>query len=144
MAWTTEGGTRIPRSDSVVTAAADTTPEAKVFLQVSSSQNPDWADDLANKLKKLGLNASVLKPRREGDAFRVVLGPYDSREPPRLKGVSWADRSLSISQSLNKSRVWHASEIAIALTLRPFLHRRIRHVATREMRCASNRRLTTR
>lgn len=86
IAWTPEGGTRIPRSDSVVTAAADTTPEAKVFLQVSSSQNPDWADDLANKLKEAGLNASVLKPRREGDAFRVVLGPYDSRETAEAEG----------------------------------------------------------
>jgi cell division protein FtsN len=53
---------------------------------VSSSQNPDWAEDLARQLREVGLVASVLKPRREGDGYRVVLGPYDSRETAESEG----------------------------------------------------------
>ncbi len=60
----------------------------RVFLQVSSSRNPQWARDLAGKLSESGLPASVLSPRREGDPFRVVLGPYASREEAEERGSS--------------------------------------------------------
>ncbi|MEO8201016.1 MAG: SPOR domain-containing protein [Gemmatimonadota bacterium] len=86
IAWTPEGGTRVIRTDSVVQVAVDSSPVSRVFLQVSSSQNPDWAEDLANKLKEAGLNASVLKPPHDGDPYRVVLGPYDSRETAEAEG----------------------------------------------------------
>jgi hypothetical protein len=87
IAWTPEGGTRLPvQADTVPVVAADSVAPAKVYLQVSSSQNPDWAGDLASKLREAGLPASVLNPPREGDPYRVVLGPYDSRESAEAAG----------------------------------------------------------
>jgi hypothetical protein len=59
---------------------------AKVYLQVSSSQNPTWADELSQKLKTAGLPASVLKPARGDEAYRVVLGPYPTREQAEETG----------------------------------------------------------
>lgn len=89
IAWTPERGTRLPvQTDTTPTVVADSVVPAKVYLQVSSSQNPDWAGDLASKLKEAGLPASVLNPRNEGDPYRVVLGPYDSRENAEAAGRS--------------------------------------------------------
>jgi SPOR domain len=68
-------------TDSATLAAMDTGPaRPTVFLQVSSSQNPAWANELSDKLKAAGLPASVLSPKRSGEVFRVVLGPYGTRE----------------------------------------------------------------
>jgi hypothetical protein len=87
IAWTPERGTRLPvQADTALPVAADSTPSSRVYLQVSSSQNPDWAGDLAQKLKEAGLPASVLNPHREGDPYRVVLGPYESRETAEAAG----------------------------------------------------------
>ena len=86
IAWTPEAGTRPTRVDTLPPTVSDSTPVSRVFLQVSSSQNPDWAEDLARQLREVGLTASVLKPRREGDGYRVVLGPYDSRETAEAEG----------------------------------------------------------
>ena len=79
--------------DSTATAAADSTsgvPGAGtiggVFLQVSSSQNPAWAAELARQLTDAGLPASVLKPRATEDGYRVVLGPYASRDEAEATG----------------------------------------------------------
>ena len=51
----------------------------RLFLQVSSSRNPDWARELTAKLRGVGLPAATLDPEREGEAYRVVVGPYGSR-----------------------------------------------------------------
>ena len=68
-------------------AAADSAGRAaKVYLQVSSSQNPVWADELSQKLRAAGLPAAVLKPARSDEAFRVVLGPYATREQAEETG----------------------------------------------------------
>ena len=68
-------------SDSAALAVADTGPaRPTVYLQVSSSQNPNWANELSGKLSAAGLPASVLPPRRPDEAYRVVLGPYSTRE----------------------------------------------------------------
>jgi hypothetical protein len=68
-------------SDSTAVAASDSgPPRLSVYLQVSSSQNPAWANELADKLSAAGLPASVLPPRRSEEAYRVVLGPYATRE----------------------------------------------------------------
>lgn len=83
LAWTPETGTA-----TTVAASApetDTTPAAEsgntaVFLQVSSSQNKDWSSELARQLSQQGLPVRVLDPRLGEDGFRVVLGPYPSRE----------------------------------------------------------------
>lgn len=88
IAWTPERGTRLPvQTDTAVAVSNDSTStQSRVYLQVSSSQNPDWAGDLASKLKEAGLPASVLNPHREGDPYRVVLGPYESRETAEAAG----------------------------------------------------------
>lgn len=87
IAWTPERGTRLPvQTDSALPVVTDSAPSARVYLQVSSSQNPDWAGDLASKLKEAGLPASVLNPHRDGDPYRVVLGPYESRETAEAAG----------------------------------------------------------
>jgi len=52
----------------------------RVYLQISSSQNPEWARDLRDQLRQAGLGASVLEPQRDDDPYRVVVGPYPSRE----------------------------------------------------------------
>jgi hypothetical protein len=74
-------------SDSAAVAAADSEAAApSVYLQVSSSQNPSWANELSEKLKAAGLPASVLPPKRSDEAFRVVLGPYASRDQAEATG----------------------------------------------------------
>ena len=74
-------------TDSTAVAGADSgTGAATVYLQVSSSQNPAWANELAEKLRAAGLPASVLAPSRGDEAHRVVLGPYATREQAEETG----------------------------------------------------------
>lgn len=79
-------------------AALDTTaaPPA-IYLQVSSSQNPAWAEELAGKLKAAGLPASVLHPKTGEEAYRVVLGPYTTREQAEATGKSLGMPSFVIT-----------------------------------------------
>lgn len=64
-------------ADSIVLPTADST---EIYLQVSLSQNPAWADQLADTLKAHGFPASVLKPEQADEGYRVVIGPYLSRD----------------------------------------------------------------
>jgi hypothetical protein len=84
-----------PARDVETATAADTSTiadadsgkgGASVYLQVSSSQNPAWANELADKLRAAGLPASVLAPTRSDEAHRVVLGPYATREQAEETG----------------------------------------------------------
>jgi WD40 repeat protein len=88
LAWTPETGTAtaagaLPAEPDTTTAASEATA---VFLQVSSSQNRDWSQELARQLSQQGLPAKVLDPRPGEDGFRVVLGPYPSREAAESTG----------------------------------------------------------
>lgn len=79
-------------------AAADTTAAgATVYLQVSSSRNPEWAQELTAKLKGAGLPASVLPPKRGEEAYRVVIGPYATREQAEATGRTLGMPSFVIS-----------------------------------------------
>lgn len=78
-------GETVVAADSTL-PGSDTTGGATVFLQVSSSQNPAWANELSGKLKAAGLPAAVLAPKRSDEAYRVVLGPYASREQAEATG----------------------------------------------------------
>lgn len=60
-------------------AAGGVDPGGEVYLQVSSSRNPDWANDLVRQMRSAGLPASLLDPASDGEPYRVVLGPYASR-----------------------------------------------------------------
>jgi hypothetical protein len=57
-------------------------PEADqlIYVQVSATHNEDWARDLAANLGRAGMPASVLPPADFLEPYRVVLGPYASRE----------------------------------------------------------------
>ena len=59
---------------------ADSAGRATIWLQVSSSQNPDWAKDLANQLRTAGQPAEVWDPVVPEESYRVVVGPYQTRE----------------------------------------------------------------
>jgi hypothetical protein len=88
VAWHPAQEDELPiETDSAALAASDTGPaRPTVYLQVSSSQNPAWATELSGKLKAAGLPASVLGPKRSGEVFRVVLGPYGTREQAEETG----------------------------------------------------------
>jgi hypothetical protein len=57
-----------------------------IYLQVSSTSNPQWADGLARDLQSAGMRASVLAPRTTDEMYRVVIGPYASREEAETIG----------------------------------------------------------
>lgn len=57
-----------------------------VFLQVSTSQNPDWAAQLARSLKEAGFPSRVLEPLGPDDGYRVVVGPYPNRDVAEENG----------------------------------------------------------
>jgi hypothetical protein len=76
---------------------ADTGVASRIYLQVSSSRNPAWADELASKLKAAGLPSSVLPPKSGDDAYRVVLGPYATREQAEATGKNLGMPSFVIS-----------------------------------------------
>ncbi len=72
--------------------SAETTeqPNQIMYVQVSSSRNPAWADDLARELRDAGMDASVLRPDSTDfsvdELYRVVLGPYTSRDEAEGEG----------------------------------------------------------
>jgi hypothetical protein len=61
--------------------ASDTTggAEGPLYVQVSTSQNPEWSGRLAQDLTRAGLTARVLPPQQPDEGYRVVLGPYPTR-----------------------------------------------------------------
>ena len=64
---------------------------------MSSSRNPSWANELAGKLKAAGLPASVLQPKSARGRYRVVLGPYASRDQAEATGKSLGMPSFVIT-----------------------------------------------
>ncbi len=89
LAWqpAQEAGPSVEADSALLAVDADSGKgAASVFLQVSSSQNPSWANELSERLKAAGLPASVLQPRRSDEAYRVVLGPYTTREQAEETG----------------------------------------------------------
>jgi hypothetical protein len=103
-----------PLRDAEVQAAADsgkmvagtdsTAGTPSVYLQVSSSQNPTWANELSEKLKAAGLPASVLSPARSDEAYRVVLGPYATREQAEEAGKKIGMPSFVVTPQDNPER----------------------------------------
>lgn len=60
--------------------------QQEVFVQVSSTSNQLWAEDLARSLRQAGMEALVLPPSLEEERYRVVLGPYRTREEAEAIG----------------------------------------------------------
>ena len=75
---------------STVSAASSdssgTGAEGPLYVQVSTSQNPEWSGHLADDLTRAGLAARVLPPQHPDDGYRVVLGPYATREQAEATG----------------------------------------------------------
>jgi len=91
LAWTPETGTAsigpgAAVSDSQRTDSTGGVQDNRVYLQVSSSQNKAWSTELARQLEQQGLPASVLDPHSPDEGFRVVLGPYPTREAAESTG----------------------------------------------------------
>ncbi len=96
LAWLPRGEER--EEQAADSAAADSAAAgATVYLQVSSSRNPEWAEELTAKLKSAGLPASVLAPKRGEEAYRVVIGPYATREQAEATGRTLGMPSFVIS-----------------------------------------------
>ncbi len=58
----------------------------EIYLQVSSTSNAQWADGLARDLRSAGVRASVLPPTTADEMYRVVVGPYASRDEAETIG----------------------------------------------------------
>jgi len=58
----------------------------EIFVQVSSTSNAQWAEGLASDLRLAGMRASVLPPMAADEMYRVVLGPYPTREEAETIG----------------------------------------------------------
>jgi len=80
----------VPASPVASAAGADTSgtsgPEGPMYVQVSTSQNPEWYGHLADDLARAGLPARVLPPQHTDEGYRVVLGPYATREQAEATG----------------------------------------------------------
>ncbi len=57
-----------------------------LYVQVSSSRNPVWAEHFSDELRAAGMHASVLAPDSTDDLYRVVLGPYKTRQAAEADG----------------------------------------------------------
>lgn len=57
-----------------------------IWLQVSSSQNAGWARELARQIAAQGFPAEVRDPSGPDEGYRVVVGPYDSRDEAEAEG----------------------------------------------------------
>lgn len=75
-----------PQPPALQLAAQSTEPRVArgegliYYAQVSSTSNQAWAEDLAQRLRAGGVDATVLLPTSMEDRYRVVLGPFGSRE----------------------------------------------------------------
>jgi cell division septation protein DedD len=61
-------------------------PPEVLYLQISRTQNPEWAELLTRQLKDGGHPASVLPPGEPEDGYRVIVGPYPNREAAESAG----------------------------------------------------------
>jgi hypothetical protein len=84
--------TWLPRGVPASRVSADASPndttgaEGPLYVQVSTSQNPEWSNRLAQDLTRAGLEARVLPPQQPDDGYRVVLGPYPTRAQAEATG----------------------------------------------------------
>jgi len=85
--WRPRGGFRA--SDAIASApvAGDSAgPDGPLYVQVSTSQNEAWSTEMAQQLSRAGLTARVLTPRGPDDGYRVVVGPYPTRDQAEAIG----------------------------------------------------------
>ena len=61
------------------TLAGDETSRT-IYVQISSSHNAAWAQAMAEELSRAGMPTTVLPADSIDGFFRVVMGPYSTRE----------------------------------------------------------------
>ena len=71
---------------TVDSATAGAGAEGPLYVQVSTSQNPEWSGHLADDLTRAGMAARVLPPQQPDDGYRVVLGPFATRAQAEATG----------------------------------------------------------
>ena len=76
--WAPRGATT--PSAAAVAASDSGAGEGPLYVQVSVSRNATWSQQMADELTRAGLAAKVLPPATSDEGFRVVLGPYNTRE----------------------------------------------------------------
>jgi hypothetical protein len=74
----------VASTDAPIGAAP--TPGQQIYVQVSSTSNAQWAEGLASDLRLAGMRATVLSPTTADEMYRVVLGPYPTREEAETIG----------------------------------------------------------
>jgi hypothetical protein len=94
----------VAAADSAAVDSAAAAGASAIYLQVSSSQNSSWAQELADKLKAAGLPASVLPSKKADEGYRVVLGPYATREQAEATGKGLGMPSFVITPQDQPSR----------------------------------------
>lgn len=71
----------VVQDSALATGILPSAPDSLVmYLQVSRTQNEEWAALLVKQLRGDGYPASVLPPTEPEDGYRVVVGPYSIRE----------------------------------------------------------------
>jgi hypothetical protein len=82
--WTTTSWA--PRGAAATAASGDAAAadsignEGPLYVQVSVSRNQTWSQQMAEELTRAGLSAKVLAPVSADEGYRVVLGPYPTRD----------------------------------------------------------------
>ena len=83
--WAPRGA--VQASSASATAAADSAGgEGNMYVQVSVSRNATWSQQMAEDLTRAGLAAKVLPPATIDEGYRVVLGPYPTRDQAEAIG----------------------------------------------------------
>jgi len=81
-----ESATVVQDSALLADSSRTVADSTAVYLQVSRTQNPEWAELLSKQLKGDGYPALILKPQEQEEGYRVLLGPYPSREAAESTG----------------------------------------------------------
>lgn len=73
--------------DSALVADSQTVaPADRLYLQISSSQNRDWSREFAKQLADAGYQARVIDPTNPDEGYRVVVGPFATRDAAEEAG----------------------------------------------------------
>lgn len=84
--WAPRGARVAPVAGGAPVATDTANAEGPLYVQVSVSQNPAWSSEMAQQLTRAGLPAKVLRPTSADEGYRVVLGPYPTREQAEAIG----------------------------------------------------------